>query len=72
MSRISEFLINNSDGLIKDEKQADTVLIIIIIILVLVSIFLILFSFGPGRDTGADGYDPSAGYGGEELPDDYR
>ncbi len=72
MSKISNFLINNSGGFIKDEKQADLVLIIIVVILVLASVFLILFSFGSGGDIEGTKYDPSTGYGGRELPDDYR
>jgi hypothetical protein len=71
MSKISEFLINNSDGRIKNEKQADTVLFVIVILLVLASVFLILSS-GSKENIEGTQYDPSKGYGGTELPDDYR
>jgi hypothetical protein len=72
MSKISNFLINNSNGLIKDEKQADIALIIVIIILVLVSVFFIFSSLNPRGDIEGTQYDPSRGYGGRELPDDHR
>lgn len=71
MSNISEFLIDNSKGLIKSEKQINIILFIIVSVLIIASAILVFISFDSGNIEKTN-YNPLSGYGGKELPDNYR
>lgn len=71
MAKISEFIVDNSKGLVKNERQADIILVIFIGVLILASFFLLLINSGSKNIKGTE-YNPSSGYGGRHLPDNYR
>lgn len=68
--KITQWLIDHSGGLIKNEHQANWVLLGLVVVIIIISIFLI---FGGGEvSPRSTEYKPSEGYGGRELPDDFR
>ena len=71
MAKLEKFLVNNSGGLVKNEKQAGIFLLLVVVILLVISIMLIL-SAGEGKQIKGTEYNPNTGYGGRELPDHYR
>ena len=51
-TRISKWIVRNSYGLIKDEKQAETLLAIICMLVLVISIYYIFFGGGPKLPAG--------------------
>jgi hypothetical protein len=71
MSKLVKFVVEKSGGLIKSEKQAQFFLLVLVVVSLVISISLILGSAGKKELKGTE-YNPNAGYGGRELPDNYR
>ena len=71
-SRIIYWIIKHSRGFIKNKKQAFTVLLIILVIIFVVSFYLIIYGNITSKKIESTKYNPYSGYGGRELPDDFR
>ena len=70
--KISQWLIKYSGGLIKNEKQANYFLIGLAVLLFAFSFYLVFFKTKPPKDIKTAEYPLDEGYGGRELPDNYR
>lgn len=69
--RFTQLIIKYSGGIIKTKKQASYVLLAFILFALIASLYLIL-NMGTPQDVPGTEYDPQEGYGGRELPDDYK
>jgi len=70
--KIIQWLIKYSGGLIKNEKQAYYVLLGFVIIAVIISFYLILSGVEAPNIIKGTEYKPYEGYGGKQLPDEFR
>lgn len=70
--KIIRWLVKYSGGLIKNEKQASYVLLVLIIFTLIISFYLVLGKGGTQESIRGTEYAPYEGYGGKELPDEYR
>jgi len=71
-SRLVQWLIRYSGGLIKNEKQANLVLISLTILLFVLSLYLMITQIKTPPSIPQTEYSPYEGYGGKELPDEFR
>ena len=67
--KMVQWVIKYSGGLVKDERQANFVLLGIIVLAITISLILI---FGSNNNSFDDQYYDQSIYEGEELPDDFR
>lgn len=70
--KIIRWLIKYSGGLIKNERQAYYVLLTFIILAIIISFYLVLDNGGIPKSIEDTEYRSYEGYGGQELPDEYR
>ncbi|MBW2010358.1 MAG: hypothetical protein JRI32_01575 [Deltaproteobacteria bacterium] len=71
--KIIQWIIKYSGGLIKNEKQANYFVLGFVGLLILISIILISGNLGSTHPSPKNTeYNPSSGYGGRELPDNFR
>jgi len=70
--KIIRWLVKYSGGLIKNEKQAPYALLAFIIFVIIISFYLIFGKSGTPETIESTEYHSYEGYGGQELPDEYR
>jgi len=70
--KIIQWLIKYSGGLIKNEKQAAYVLFVVIVFSLIISCWLILEKSSTPESIEGTKHAPDEGYGGRELPDEFR
>lgn len=52
MERIARWIVHNSGGTVKDEKQAETLLTIVSVLILIISVYFIFFGGGPELPSG--------------------
>jgi len=70
--KISQWLVKYSGRLIKNKKQANYFLIGLAVLLFILSFYLVFFKTKSPKAIKTTEYPLNEGYGGRELPDDYR
>ncbi len=70
--KMIQWVIKYSGGLIKNEKQATYVLLGFIAFAITISFYLVLSRVGTPETIEGTEYHSYEGYGGQELPDEYR
>lgn len=70
--KITQWLIKYSGGLIKNEKQAFYVILGFIVLTMIISFYLIFGGARTSKSIEGTEYRSHEGYGGQELPDEFR
>lgn len=70
--KVIQWTIKYSGGLIKNKKQAAYFLLAFVVLALIFSFYLVSSGGRPPKHIKGTEYNPDEGYGGKELPDEFR